>query len=183
MRNLFAKLNEILANGNDTVFVSIVTSTNSNLYGSNAHMIVTAKGCVYGTIGGGAIERKSEHIALDILRNSCSCIEHIGLNVDDINELGLTNDVTATVFFHFIPGNSHRGIGLAKQIEKLYEQGEEAWLICEMTSGSDGMMSVYGKESGIFGDHVPQEVIEKLGSNSMKITVSGGTYYCEQLKH
>lgn len=181
MRNLFKKLNETLASGHNTVLVSVVASSGSTPRGSGARMLVTAQGRVYGTIGGGAVEYKSEHIALDVLRNRCSCIEHFNLNANDVADLGMICGGAVVVYFRFMPAYNHKSVELVQRVEKLYEQGEESWLICELTSGSDGKMFAYGKETGAFGEDIPQEVIDNLGSKPMQITVGSGTYYCEQL--
>lgn len=181
MRTLFAKMGEIVSSGKDAVLVSVVASSGSTPRGSGARMLVTEKGREYGTIGGGAVEYKSEQIALDLLRNRCSCIEHFRLNANDVAKLGMICGGAVDVYFRFIPGHHHRTIEFLQRIEKLYENGEQTWLICELTSGSDGPMYIYGKETGAFGEKVPQEVIDNLSSKPMQITVAESTYYCEQL--
>ena len=60
MKKLFDALQEALSRGEDAVLVTIVASSGSAPRGTGARMLVTARGRVCGTIGGGAVEYKGE---------------------------------------------------------------------------------------------------------------------------
>ena len=56
MKKLFDALLQALECGQDAVWVTIVASSGSAPRGAGARMLVTGKGRVCGTIGGGAVE-------------------------------------------------------------------------------------------------------------------------------
>ena len=72
MRNLFRLLNETVTSGKDAVLVGIIASSGSTPRGAGAYMLVTDAGRIYGTIGGGAVEYKSEQIAQEVLEKKNS---------------------------------------------------------------------------------------------------------------
>ena len=55
MREMFSLIKENIESGNDIVLVSIIGDFGSAPRGAGAHMLVTRKGRIYGTIGGGAV--------------------------------------------------------------------------------------------------------------------------------
>ena len=79
MRELFHRLTEELKEGNNAVLVTIVASSGSTPRGAGARMLVTARGRLCGTIGGGAVEYRSEQIAREVLAARGSKGEHFQL--------------------------------------------------------------------------------------------------------
>ena len=63
MRNLFSALRDALASGQDAVLVTVVASSGSTPRGAGARMVVTGQGRLCGTIGGGAVEYRSQQVA------------------------------------------------------------------------------------------------------------------------
>ncbi|MBR5261490.1 MAG: XdhC family protein [Oscillospiraceae bacterium] len=182
MRTLFGKLKETITNEGDAVLVSVVASSGSTPRGSGAHMLVTEQGRVCGTIGGGAVEYKSEQMAADVLRDKSSLVEHFRLHANDVADLGMICGGAVDVYFRYIPANDRELLELADRIENLFAAHEEFWLICEMTGGSMGDMAVYSRKSGSFGAEVSAELISKLGSKPAQYEIDGHVYYCEQLQ-
>ena len=75
MRKLFNLLGETLKNGDDAVLVGIIASSGSTPRGAGAYMLVTKDGRIYGTIGGGAVEYRSEQMAAEVLAEKRSRLE------------------------------------------------------------------------------------------------------------
>ena len=182
MRTLFVKLKETIINEGDAVLVSVVASSGSTPRGSGAHMLITEQGRVCGTIGGGAVEYKSEQMAADVLRDKSSFVEHFRLHANDVADLGMICGGAVDVYFRYIPANDRKLLELANRVESLFAAHEEFWLICEMTGGSMGDMAVYSRKSGSFGAEVSAELISKLGSKPAQYEIDGHVYYCEQLQ-
>lgn len=181
MRELFKKLGETLKNGEDAVLVTIVASSGSTPRGSGARMLITRKGRVCGTIGGGAVEYKSEHLAAEVLQRKSSEMELFRLYKNEVADLGMICGGDVTVYFRYIPPHDESVIALTEEIESLYERGEQSWLICDITEGSDGVMAVYGKKRGIYGAEIPAEVIETLESKPVQSETGGKKFYAEKL--
>ncbi|MBL7896854.1 MAG: XdhC family protein [Bacteroidia bacterium] len=67
MNHLFKKISEILENGEDCALCTIVTTQGSTPLKAGAKMIVTANGKIFGTIGGGDLEKKVIENALLVI--------------------------------------------------------------------------------------------------------------------
>jgi len=181
MRELFGKLNKLLSRGEDAVLVSVVASSGSTPRGSGARMLIGREGRLCGTIGGGAVEYRSEQMAAQVLADKCSFVENFRLNSSDVANLGMICGGAVDVYFRYIPAGDKAALALTERIEAMFASGEQCWLICELSAGTGGKMAVYGKRSGLFGDEVPEELTEMLSSRPKQIECNGSSYYCEQL--
>lgn len=181
MRKLFCLLNEELKNGKDCVLVTVIASKGSVPRGAGACMLVTDRGRLYGTIGGGAVEFQSEKIALNILKTKNSHIEFFRLHKNQIQDLGMICGGDIHIYFRYIPESDASVLALTEKIEDVYQRDEQSWLIYEITAELDGAIGLYGKNSHLFGIDAPQEVIDHLGHKSVKMETKGRSFYCEKL--
>lgn len=181
MRKLFNLLSETLKNGEDAVLVGIIASSGSTPRGAGAYMLVTHVGRIYGTIGGGAVEYRSEQMAAEVLAEKRSRLEFFCLTKNEVLDLGMVCGGDVHVYFHYIPGNDLSVLALTDQIDSLFSRGERSWLISDITPGANTALSVYGKTSGLFGCAVPDEVVRQLGNHDSSVTVEKRTFYCETL--
>ncbi len=181
MRELFRELGKLLERGEDAVLVSVVASSGSTPRGSGARMLIGRGGRILGTIGGGAVEYRSEQMAAQVLRDKSSFVENFRLNSGDVANLGMICGGAVDVYFRYIPEGDPQTLALAGHIEKLFASGEQCWFISELSAGSGGKMAVYGKQSGLFGEDVPVELTENLPARPTQSEVGGSAYYTEQL--
>lgn len=181
MRMLFQLLEETLKKGEDTVLVTIVASSGSTPRGDGARMLVTRAGRIGGTIGGGAVEYRSEEVALEVLRTKDSHMEHFCLKPNEVQDLGMICGGDVNVFFQYISADEPQNAALMQHIEALYQTGEEFWMVNDITSGEDGGIAVYARTGGVVGCPVPEEVISGLSEKPAQIEKDGRIYYCEKL--
>ena len=181
MKKLFAALKDSMLRGEDTVWVTIVASSGSAPRGSGARMLVGPAGRICGTIGGGAVEYKSEHIAMEILRDRGSRKEIFRLYRNEIEDLGMVCGGNVEVFFRYIPADDAAVRALVDGTAAIFDALEPSWLITEITEGCAGVLSVYGKRSGLLGAPVPQQVLDTLGVRPVQTEIDGRTYYSEKL--
>ena len=134
-----------------------------------------------GTIGGGAVEYRSEQMAAEVLKNKCSFVENFRLEAGDVAKLGMICGGAVDVYFRYIPAGDAETLALTRRIEELFAKGEQCWFICELAAGSEGKMAVCGAKSGFFGQSVPAELSSMLGSKPAQIELGGSTYYTEEL--
>ena len=179
MRELFRLLENEIASGGDAVIVTVVASSGSTPRGAGARMLITKDGRVRGTIGGGAVEYRSEQMAKQVLAERSSKMEHFMLHKNQVQDLGMICGGDVNVYFRYIPAGGEGIIAVCRRIEALFENGEQSWLICE-TSGEGGI-AVYGKKSGLLGMNVPKSVLEGLTAHGGSVTAEGKSYYCETL--
>ena len=100
---------------------------------------------------------------------------------NEIEDLGMICGGNVDVYFQYIPAGHEEVIKLTETIEKLFQAGEQTWLISEITEGAGGALGVFSKNSGVAGMEVPQEVIANLHSHSQVHTVNEKKYYSELL--
>ena len=181
MRNLFQQLNSALRRGSPAVLVTVVASSGSTPRGAGARMLITDEGRVAGTIGGGAVEYRSEQIAKELLLTGESRTEYFILQKNQVQDLGMICGGDVHVYFHYLPADDPAAIALTEQIETLFRNGEQCWLITEVTEGRSGGFAVFSRRSGLFGSPIPQEVLSQLGNRPSQIPADGRSYYCEKL--
>ena len=181
MRTLFQLLGQNIQAGDDAVLVGIIASSGSTPRGAGAYMLVTKNGRIYGTIGGGAVEYRSEQIAAQVLRERRSRLEFFCLTKNEVLDLGMVCGGDVHVYFHYISADLQWVHTLTKQIDTLFAVGQHSWLISNITPGCSTALSVYDKSSGLTGCPVPQEVIDRLDNHDGPISVGEHTYYCETL--
>ena len=178
MKKLFHTLREVLSRGEDAVLVTIVASSGSAPRGAGARMLVTERGRIYGTIGGGAVEYKGEQIAAEILRTKRSRQENFRLFKNDVADIGMVCGGAVDVYFRFISAGDAGTLRLIETCASLFKTLEPSWLITELTGGG---LSVFGEKQGLLGDPVPDEILRALSSRPAQHEVDGRIYYCEKL--
>ena len=70
-------------------------------------------GRAYGTIGGGAVEYRSEQVAAQVLRTRSSRTARFLLRRNQVEDLGMICGGDVTVYFHFIPGGDPAALEVA----------------------------------------------------------------------
>lgn len=82
MKELYAKVNELLSAGIDVAVVTVVAKTGSGPRDAGAKMIVPATGEPFGTIGGGTLEGEATVLAREVLREGKPLLKHYHLEKD-----------------------------------------------------------------------------------------------------
>lgn len=181
MRKLFQLLGETLNKNEDAVLVTVVASSGSTPRGAGARMLITKEGRIRGTIGGGAVEYKSQQMAAKVLEKKSSHMEQFILRKNQVQDLGMVCGGDVNVYFHYISHENEQAKDLVEQIEKTYVSREVCWLINDVSEDSNGEMAIYGQKTGLAGMEVPEEVLNALGSKPCQVEVNGHRYYCEKL--
>ncbi|MFW5672893.1 MAG: XdhC family protein, partial [Acetivibrio ethanolgignens] len=131
MRNMLNTMKDRLVAGEDLVLVTVIASSGATPRGAGARMLIGKQGRICGTIGGGAVEYRSEAIAKTVLENKSSYGHDFTLTKDDVQNLGMICGGTCNVFFHYIPTGDSSLIALAEEAERRFAKGEELWLISD----------------------------------------------------
>ena len=72
MREMMKTIRQRLLAGEELVLVTVIASSGATPRGAGARMLVGRDGRICGTIGGGAVEYRSEEIAGEVLKQKCS---------------------------------------------------------------------------------------------------------------
>ena len=179
MRNMFKKISALLREGRDLVLVTVVASSGATPRGAGARMLVAESGRVCGTIGGGAVEYRSEQIAAQMLRDKSSGEHDFSLTRDDVENLGMICGGAVKVFFRYLPAGDPETLALADRAEELFRGGKDLWLLSDI--GADGRLGLYAKEEGFIGFDAPGWLGDELNRHPHRCVRDGRDIYVEQI--
>ena len=102
MNQIFAQLFYEMEKHRDTVLVTLIDAAGSAPRKSGSQMLVGADGRLTGTIGGGAVERRSEEMAMALLREKRSAVHdfllHTAASGGDIRKLYMIFNTSINCF-------------------------------------------------------------------------------------
>lgn len=149
MRNMLKIIHNKLTYGEDLVLVTVIASSGATPRGAGARMLVGKEGRICGTIGGGAVEYRSEQIAAEVLDEKTSLGHDFTLTKDDVQNLGMICGGACNVFFHYIPAGDEHTIMLCEEAEEQFRKGNALWLLTNV--GKNGQMGLYAPDLGYWG--------------------------------
>ena len=179
MKQMLKAMESHLHAGEALVLVTVTASSGATPRGAGARMLVGKNGRICGTIGGGAVEYRSEQIALQVMEKKVSGQQDFSLTREDVQNLGMICGGDVNVFFHYIPEGDSDTLSLVQEAQRLFETGESLWLISDISSG--GTLSLYTKKNGVYGNPVPQWVLSQLPRQPKLLQQNGESYCVEQI--
>ena len=171
MRKMMQLMKEKLEGGEDLVLVTIIASDGAAPRGAGARMLIGKEGRLSGTIGGGAVEYRSEQMAAEILRTRESGKHDFTLTRNDVENLGMICGGAVQVYFSFIPGGDPEYIALATETEQKFAEGQDLWLVADVTEGSTMFLA----------DKSNKKLAPELTRHPHRITLEGRDLYIEQI--
>lgn len=191
MRNMLKTIKNKLEHGEPLVLVTVIASSGATPRGAGARMLVGREGRICGTIGGGAVEYRSEQIAAKVLEDKTSLGQDFTLTKDDVQNLGMICGGACDVFFHYLPAGDIHTIMLCKEAEAQFQKGCNLWLLTDV--GANGQMGLYAEDFGFWGISVPENLTlsrhpERTGNifaeqinSSGKVYIFGGGHVAQEL--
>ena len=173
MRNMLKIIHNKLTCGEDLVLVTVIASSGATPRGAGARMLIGKEGRICGTIGGGAVEYRSQQIAAKVLAEKTSLGHDFTLTKDDVQNLGMICGGACNVFFHYIPAGDEHNLLLCEEAEKQFQKGSNLWLLTQL--GESGQMGLYSDNLGFWGILVSDEL--KLSRHPERI----GNIFAEQI--
>ena len=180
MRNMLKTIKNKLEHGEPLVLVTVIASSGATPRGAGARLLVGREGRICGTIGGGAVEYRSEQIAAKVLEDKTSLGQDFTLTKDDVQNLGMICGGACDVFFHYLPAGDIHTIMLCEEAEAQFQKGCNLWLLTDV--GANGQMGLYEEDLGFWGISVPENLTlsrhpERTGNIfAEQINVSGRVY-------
>ena len=156
MRNMLKTTKAHLTRGEALVLVTVIASSGATPRGAGARMLVGKNGRICGTIGGGAVEYRSEAIAANVLKEGTSFGHDFTLTKDDVQNLGMICGGACNVYFHYLPAGDIHTIMLCDEAEIQFEKGTDLWLLTEI--GEHGQMGLYAPNLGLWGISASQKL-------------------------
>ena len=191
MRNMLKTIKNKLEHGQSLVLVTVIASSGATPRGAGARMLVGKEGRICGTIGGGAVEYRSEQIAAKVLEEKTSLGHDFTLTKDDVQNLGMICGGACDVFFHYLPAGDIHTIMLCDEAEAQFRQGSDLWLLTDVSE--NGQMGLYAQALGFRGISVPKDLTlsrhpERTGNifaeqinSSGKVYIFGGGHVAQEL--
>lgn len=173
MRNMLKTIKSYLRRNEDLVLVTVIASSGATPRGAGARMLVGKQGRICGSIGGGAVEYRSEQIAAKALEEKASLGHDFTLTIDDVQNLGMICGGACNVFFHYIPQNDAHTEMLCDIAEEQFQQGSDLWLLTDVRG--NGAMGLYSPALGYWG--METEKVLPLSHRSERI----GNIFTEQI--
>lgn len=171
MDRIFAKLLYEMEKKLDTVLVTIIADQGSAPRGAGSQMLVGENGRILGSIGGGAVEARSEKMAMDLLQQKISCCHLFQLHEKSADDLGMVCGGNVKVLFQFIPGDSIYWTNLAGNIVDRIADRKPGWLVLKTDGSAPSLLDGNGME--IMGEEVPGSV-----TRNGWIPFQGKDYFC-----
>lgn len=178
MRKLLALMKDKLSAGEDLVLVTVVAADGATPRGAGARMLISKDGRIYGTIGGGAVEYRSQQIAEKILVEKVSREQDFSLTKNDVQNLGMICGGGVHVYFHYLPAGNQNALQVAEAAEEGFLKGKDLWLITDIADG--GLLSLAGKEDPAYEGHLtrhPHRIRENGKDLYIEQIVSSGKVY------
>lgn len=191
MRNMLKIMKNRLSAGEDLVLVTVIASSGATPRGAGARMLVGKQGRICGTIGGGAVEYRSEQIAATVLAEKSSLGHDFTLTKDDVQNLGMICGGACNVFFHYLPAGDEHTLTLCETAEEEFRNGSDLWLLTDV--GAQDRMGLYSPEMGFWGITVPDDLVlsrhpQRTGdifaeqiSTSGRVYIFGGGHVAQEL--
>lgn len=148
---VFRLIERILSAGESAVLVTIEASSGSVPCSAGAMMLVAAQGRAAGTIGGGAVEYRSEQIAREALQTGQSRVERFLLRPNEVQDLGMICGGNVQVCFRYLSGGESSDLA--------WVQEEKARLL------PPGRVYIFG------GGHVAQALVPALAAVEFRCVV------------
>ena len=191
MRNMLKIIKAKLEHGESLVLVTVIASSGATPRGAGARMLIGKEGRICGTIGGGAVEYRSEQIAARVLEEKTSIGHDFTLTKDDVQNLGMICGGACDVFFHYLPAGDLHTMMLCEEAEVQFRKGSNLWLLTQL--GENGRMGLYSDSLGFWGIPVSGELKlsrhpERTGdifaeqiNSSGRVYVFGGGHVAQEL--
>lgn len=179
MRNMFRLMERRLRAGEELVLVTVIASSGATPRGAGARMLIGRDGRIAGTIGGGAVEYRSEKIAAEVLADKTSGEHDFSLTKDDVQNLGMICGGAVNVFFRYIAAGDPEFLALAEEAERRFALGRDLWLLSEISDG--GRLGLYSPEEGFFGIDAPEWTREIMTRHPLRRIWEGRDFFVEQI--
>ena len=179
MRNMLKTIHHNLTNGEDLVLVTVIASSGATPRGAGARMLVGREGRICGTIGGGAVEYRSQQIAARVLEARTSLGHDFTLTRDDVQNLGMICGGACNVFFHYIPAGDLRTVNLCKLAEVSFALNQELWLLSDL--GNGGKLGLYSPDAGFCSIEDADWLPSRLSRHPQRYQDHGRDIFAEQI--
>lgn len=129
MKSILAELLYAMQKGSDTVLVTIIGSDGSTPRGTGSRMLVSEKGRLLGSVGGGAVEARCVTMAAELLARRACLLHEFSLRPNANEDIGMVCGGAVRVWFQFIAADDAAWKKTASEALAQMERHECGWLL------------------------------------------------------
>lgn len=147
MNTIFAKLLYEMEKQHDTVMVTIIADRGSAPRGLGSQMLVGRQGQLLGTIGGGAVEKRSEELALELLAENHfpnGRLHEFQLRRNETEDIGMVCGGDVTVLLQAISGTDAVWNAVAGKLMDQTAEKRPGWLVQRTDGGTPTLLDENG---------------------------------------
>lgn len=169
MNAIFSKLLYEMEKQHDTVLVTIISDQGSAPGVTGSQMLVGRNGQILGTIGGGAVEKKSEELALQLLTEDQFsrqelCLHEFRLHENEQEDIGMVCGGDVTVLLQYIPGDDPVWNRVARRLMGQMSERKAGWLV-QRTDG--GTPTLLGEDGTVLAGEEIENVSVLMGKGGI----------------
>ena len=132
MNSIFSKLLYMTQEQRDVILVTIIEESGSAPRGPGSQMLIGRHGRLVGTIGGGAVEYRSEQLAIELLQTKQSCVRAFPLHENAADSIGMVCGGDVTVHLQYIAWNDDSWHQLAVALLDQINARQTGWLVLHL---------------------------------------------------
>ncbi len=159
MKSILSQIFYEMEHRTDTMLVTIVGDQGSAPRTAGARMLVGVRGRLIGTIGGGAVEKRSEDMALQAIEKKRSFVHDFILRKNITEDLGMVCGGDVTVLFNRVPWDSEEWKAVVAAALKLMDEHKKYWFVSPITGG---VPTVVSNGEIAAGPELPEKVFTGL---------------------
>lgn len=179
MKSLFEALQQTIQRQQSCMLVTVIAGSGSTPRGAGAKMAVFPDGTATGTIGGGALEYKSQQMAMEALQTQKTYTMEFKLHPNQVADLGMVCGGDVEVYFQYLDcAASETGI-LLQEILQALNNNADSWLITKIAG--DGHWAAQTQLAD-------RRLLSQMGfpapltNKTAIVDYEGGKYYAEPLQ-
>lgn len=182
MKKLMCSVAEWLNKGEDVILATIIADSGSAPRGAGARMAIIGDRSFVGTIGGGAVEYRVQHMAAEALKDKKSLIKSFILSPNDKEDLGMVCGGNVNVYIQYISASDEKAKKLFEYGADLFTKNVDSWLITDITNENAGHMTILTADEKD-GSHLPEDkkYYSEYLTKAERVFVFGGGHISQEL--
>lgn len=165
MNLIFSSILKELEAHRNIMLVTIVSKSGSSPRGAGAQMLVGEHGRILGTIGGGAVELRSEEMARALLKDRHSGDHEFLLRQNSGEDIGMVCGGDVSVLFQFIDSAKQEWKDFTSRLLSLLSSHHPGWLVLHMNGSFPALLEADGRQ--IIGN-CPEQILPPAESKCVR---------------
>lgn len=169
--------NQYLTSQKELALATVIARSGSAPRGAGARMLVAETGRIWGTVGGGLVERQTELLCLEAIAAKRGFVRDFNLDTDVSGSIGMVCGGNVTIMVQYLSCENESLLGLSVQAQKLLETSEDGWLISCLDEAGVGTFELC---SGVAGEERDPRLMD-LACDKLHYNVADAHCFAQRL--